>query len=193
MIKFRSNKDNPDYLIWHIRFDGAQLIMGEILPTYVQNELEQMYFDSFEYQNEINRRIIGRELVNEISFRRDSLLGKWLIHNYDQKKIVYEDEFIDYKKVQNALNIAIFECSPIAERIIPLFRQKINGSKEELIKEYDEDVLGYILTHDDFESWISNEEKEAEEYVVFEDGEYSKKVLSTGKKVLEKKNNTKAQ
>jgi len=187
MIKFRSNKDNPDYLIWHIRFDGAQLIMGEILPTYVQNELEQMYFDSFEYQNEINRRIIGRELVNEISFRRDSLLGKWLIHNYDQKKIVYEDEFIDYKKVQNALNIAIFECSPIAERIIPLFRQKINGSKEELKNEYEEELLDYILTHDDFDAWVSEEEKEPTEYFVYEDGEYSKKVLSTGKKVYEKK------
>ena len=154
MIKFRINKDNSEYLMINVKVDGSILIASEILPTFASNELQKMYFDLFQYEKEINTKIICKEYISEVAFPKSSLLGQWLLNNYEQKKIVYEDEFIYYEKVINALNIAIFECSPIAERIIPLFRQKIKGSKEELIKEYDEEILDYILTHDDFEAWI---------------------------------------
>lgn len=186
MIKFRNNKDNPDYLMWNVRVDGGQLVISEILPTYVQNEIEQMYFSSFEYEKNINTRISFRDHIGDIAFPKASLLGQWLLSNYDQKKIVYEDEFVYYTKVINSLNVAMFQDNPISERIIPLFKKKINGPKRDLMKEYDEEVLDYILTHDDFEAWIGEEKKEPTEYFVFEDGEYSKKALVPAKKVLAK-------
>lgn len=186
MIKFRNNKDNPDYLMWNVRVDGGQLVISEILPTYVQNEIEQMYFSSFEYEKNINTRISFRDHIGDIAFPKASLLGQWLLSNYNQKKIVYEDEFVYYTKVINSLNVAMFQDNPISERIIPLFKKKINGPKRDLMKEYDEEVLDYVLTHDDFEAWISEEKKEPTEYFVFEDGEYSKKALVPAKKVLAK-------
>jgi len=189
MITFRNNKDNNEYLMINALVDGGILIVSDNLPTDVLNEIQKMYFELFTFQKELNQnKLIKKTRVDEVAFKRNSLLGQWLMKNYDQKKIIYKDLFIYYEKVVNALNIAIFEDNEIAKKIIPLFKNQVNGDKYDLLKEHDEEVLDYILNCDNFYEKIEGKEKELEEYIVFENGEYKKIVLSTGKKVLEKKN-----
>lgn len=185
MITFKNNKDNHEYLIMNIRTVGGILLFGEILPTFTSLELEKMYFQLPSFEKEIGHH------VSEVTFRKDSLLGNWLMENFDQQKIIYEnscaqlDSYISHEKIENAIAIAILENNKIVDKIIPLFSNNATGDKRQLLEEYEEDVLDYILEHGDFRAWSESANKEIEQYVVFEDGKYSKKLLST-EKVLEK-------
>lgn len=188
MIKFSDNKDNSEYLMINRSLGIGILLVSEITPIAVYNELSQMYFNSHQFESKLpENKVMKNTRADNIAFRKDSLLGIWLLENYDQEKIIYENQFVYYEKVVNALNIALYENNDIADKIMPLFQTRLTGSKKELIKQYEEEVIDYILTHDNFYEWINKDERESVEYIVFENGEYSKKKLSTGK-VLEKIN-----
>ena len=187
MIKFSDNKDNREYLMINSKVDLGILLASNITPIFVYNEIQQMYFNLYQFESKLpENKIMKNTRADNIAFRKDSLLGIWLLENYDQEKIIYENQFVRYEKVVNALNVALYENNKISEKIMPLFQERVNGSKKELIKQYEEEVIDYILTHDNFYEWINRDEKEPVEYIVFENGEYCKKKLSTGK-VLEKK------
>ena len=94
---------------------------------------------------------------------------------------------ITYEKVINAFNIAAFEGNDMTDKILVLFREQACGSKKDLMKKYDENVLDYILEHDSFYGLARTETKiNPQEYLVYEDGKCIKRTLSTEKKVLKK-------
>lgn len=188
MITFKSNKDNNEYLMIDARYSMLTLGQSQKLTGEVLDEANKIFSKLYKFEKENNHIIIS-----EVAIRKDSAIGQYLLKHSNQDDIINEDLFIYYENIVNALNIAIYESCAIAERIIPLFRRKVHGSKEELLKEYDEVVLDYILTHDDFHEWIEPQEKDPTEYIVFEDGEYSKKTLLTNNKVLDKKRKVKTQ
>jgi len=188
MITFKDNKDNNEYIIMNIHIDGGVLVASDILPVLVANEIEKMYLSLPSFEQEIGK------YISEVSFRKDSLLGEWLLNNYNQKKIIYDSKYISVPKIEQAMAISMLECNRIIDKIIPLLNAKVTGDIGELMDVYDKDALNYILEHDNYEEYIyqSNsgryiqKEVDNKEYIVYENGKYSKKELSTEKKVLEK-------
>ena len=116
------------------------------------------------------------------------------IISYDN--IRNEDSFIYFNQIKNAMNIAIYQGNEIYKQIIPLFRNEGSSSKEELAKKYDERILDYILTNDNFDKFLREYEnteeeleKEPTEYVVYENGEFSIQTFYQKQKQYKKENN----
>ena len=176
MIFFERNKENSNYLMIGPKTNlGILLIDDDIeLPQEVKEEVNCMYFDLFSFEKENKTGY-----VSEVAFLKDSVLGKYLIENNGKNGIVNLDLEMTYEKVINAFNISVFEDNPIQQKILPLFKGQVMGTKEDLVKEYDEDVIEYILEHTSFEDYLNgnNGVKNNTTYVVFENGEYTKKSL----------------
>lgn len=184
MINFRTNTDNNDYIIIDAKFDLIALLLSEQdfltvpIPDGLKNEINNMYFSLFEYEKEKKTGYIS-----EISILKNSTLGKFLLSNTDMEEIINEDQVVDYKKVVNAFNIAAFQADAISAEIYPLFCGQIQGNKEELIEQYDEKVLDYILENPSFDIYLEKKNGTYKDviYTVYEDGEYSQKKLSKNK------------
>ena len=169
MIKFKNNQNNSEYLIIDIKVDGGILLASDILPIFPLLELEKMYLDIFVFEKKLDIK------ASEISFRKDSILGKWLLENYDQERIIYDNLYISIEKIEQSILIAIIENNRIVSRIIQLFNDKAVGYKNELLESYEEEVLEYILEHDNYENWLGYNSKENKQSIVFENGLYSTK------------------
>jgi len=187
MIWFKSSKDNDEYLMVDGRYTMMLLGQNQNLTDDEIEEADKIYFGLYEFE-----KLNNNTHVSEIAIRKDSAIGQYLLNNSDSE-IINEDLYIFQEDVKNALLISLYEHDTIYEKIIDLFRAQVGGYKAVLLEQYDESVLDYILTHRDFESWINKEEIKPKEYVVFENGEFSRRVLSTGKKVLEKKDENKSE
>ena len=182
MISFKSNPDNNEYIVIDKYHDIGVLMFTADTPEEVKLESSEIISTLKQYQKNNYLGFIGK-----VTIRKDSYLGQYLISNSDQKRIINEDLLITYIKVINAFNVAAFEGNKILDKILVLFREQASGSKESLMKKYDEDVLDYILEHDSFYGLARTEEKiNAKEYLVYEDGKCTKRTLSTGNKVLKK-------
>ena len=182
MISFKSNPDNQEYIILDKYNDLGVLMFANDVPPEVKQEASEIMTKIREYHK---NNYSG--CLNNIVIRKDSYVGIYLSSHSDQKKIINEDLLITYIKVINAFNVAAFEGNKILDKILVLFREQASGSKESLMKKYDEDVLDYILEHDSFYGLARTEEKiNAKEYLVYEDGKCTKRTLSTGNKVLKK-------
>ena len=187
MINFKSNPDNQEYMILDKYNDIGVLMFAHDAPSEVKQEAAEIMTKIREYhKNNYNG------CLNKIVIRKDSYIGTYLLGHSDQKKIINEDLLITYKKVINAFNVSAFEGNEMSDKILVLFREQASGSKEDLMKKYDEDVLDYILKHDSFYGLARTEEKTSpKEYVVYEDGKCAKRTLSTENKVLKKQKNIK--
>lgn len=182
MISFKSNPDNQEYMILDKYNDIGILMFANDVPVEVKLEASEIMKKIKEYHKS---EYSG--CLNKIVIRKDSYVGTYLISNSDQKKIINEDLLITYIKVINAFNVSAFEGNEMSDKILVLFREQASGSKEALMKKYDEDVLDYILKHDSFYGLARTEEKTSpKEYLVYEDGKCMKRTLSTGNKVLKK-------
>lgn len=174
MISFKTNRYNDEYIMFEVRglfgLGQSQKLAGKIL-----DEANKMFWGIYEFEKENNCGY-----VKEVAIRKDSIMGQYFLNSNDED-ITNEDTYVYEEDIKSALLIAIYDNNPIAERIMPIFRNQIYGYKKELMKLYDEETLDYILTHENFYEWIDKKEKESKEYIVFENGEYCKKKLSTGK------------
>lgn len=97
---------------------------------------------------------------------------------------------IYYVQIIEALKISIFENNEIFNKIIPMFRDQVQGSKEELSKKKDKNILDYISKNDNFEEFLSKQDEDYKEpnveFTVYENGEFSNKILTNNDKVLKK-------
>jgi len=118
MIKFSNNIVNDEYLMIDIHIDGGILLASDILPIFASLELEKMYLNLFSFEKEIGN------YIHEVSFRKNSALGQWLIANCEQQKIIYEENL---KSCQQDKEYIVFENDKYTKR-------KLSDEKKLIIK-----------------------------------------------------------
>lgn len=171
MINFKTVKDNEEYIIFNGKKGLEYLIKDDQIKEKIKVVASSIYFDTFKYENE--NKIPS---ISEIAIRVDSVIGIFLMEN----DLIYSENLIvSYNKIINAFNIAIFENNPIVKSILPLFKNQISGKKDELIGTYSSEVIEYILNNDDFNYYIErlNRTYQPKEYIVYENGEFTKRIL----------------
>lgn len=190
MLKFNRNFYDDNYLMIDVKSDLCSFVTDENLniPCDVKKEAMFIYSDWFSYEE--NLMYEKEKIINhKIAIRCDSNLGGYLLSNFDNVNIINDDLNVSYEKVVSALDIAIFEdkCK-LVNKIMPLFKGRVSGFKSELIGKYDEAVLDYILNNPDYKMYLEKMDYECKEFIVYEDGFYSKKTLGkTNNKVMQKK------
>lgn len=170
MIFIETNKDNSDYLVIG-RFDVAKLVLvdGKV-PNNIKKLADEMYSKIFSFEYEKKKHI------SEISIRKDSEIGGYLLNTNDIK-VVNDDTTVLYEKVVNAFNIAVFDGNAISQQLLPLFRNQISGYRSELIDEYSEETIDYILSNSNFDEHLEKLEEgyvyTPKDYVIYENNEFS--------------------
>lgn len=176
---FKSNKDNNEYLVinHYLVTDLFNSKEKLVIPEEVYQEVRDIYeYDSF-----------------NCNIKKDSLLGQFLISHSNATDIINDDFYISYNKVINALNIALFRDDyKMTNKIMPLFKDQIYGTKEDLQLLYPENVLDYILENDDFSTYLEKENDTYKEQpcVVYENGKFTTKLLNNSRQKVKKKDNT---
>lgn len=143
-LKYKSNKNNNDYIILMDDIIGLRVqALDRNIPDDIQEEIIDMHY-------EINM-LSKSPTFHKIAIRRDSKFGNWIIQNTDGKTIINDDTYISFNKVCSALLSALDEDEEkVSNKIWYLFKERISGTKEELVSKYDEYVLDYILQHSTF-------------------------------------------
>lgn len=184
MVGFRIDKDTPDYITMDRNGLLYLSLKKYIIPNNVYQEVSDMIEDlvSFEYSAKKELEQIDSSYLTSFKIRKESALGQYLIENAGKNEIINESEFIHYSDVVSALNIALFnEEDKTSNKIFPLFKEQISGSKKELLKKFPEWVLNYILENNDFDAYLAkrNQEKPipTKSFVVYEEGEWTIKNL----------------
>jgi len=170
-MMIKTNKDNKEYLTIN-KCNLLVEIGKEHWPYKIRKEINQII--SLLYNAE---RKIG--YIDQFEIRKDSEIGEFLLFCIENGEIQNEDLNIDFEKITNAFNIAVFENNPIAKEILPLFQGREIGKKEELMQRYSEEAINFILENDDFETYLQkiDGKYKIKKYVVYEDGEFCKKDL----------------
>ena len=161
---FYTNKENNDYLMIEKR--DLYLILGMSINEKLYNEVISMIRAIKNYSR--NHEYI---YIHEIGINKDNIVVKFLLNN--TTKIVNNDLVVDISKITNALCISNYENNPILNELISLIRNQVYGNKEVLLKEYNENVINYILNNDDFNYYIKNLKGnyKSKFYIVYENGE----------------------
>ncbi len=178
IIYYKNVPENHDYILINVKHDLLYLIR-EGIPNEIYSELQSIYYGLLQFEQQLQRYI-----SEDIAIRKDSLIGSFILLN--KRTFIPEDE-ITYKKVVNAYNIAVFkEDNHMANKILPLFKERVSGSIEELSKIYSSDILLNILENENFEEYLKMldgkkdktvENKKEKEYVIYENGGYTKRKL----------------
>ncbi len=188
MIRYRIDKETPEYLTMN-RIDLLSLCLHKAEIITFSKELWQeiiiMVNTMYEFEKIAIESHLIDETINTFKIRNESILGKYLIENTDYVEIINENTYINYEDVVAALNIALFDGEDkTSNKIFPLFKEQIFGSKEQLLEKYPEWVLDYILENNDFEKYLAKvnheelpSETEIKDYIVFEDGVWAIKNL----------------
>lgn len=169
MIDIRTNSDNSEYLVIS-RCGVGTLFIEDKVPQEIKKIAKKAYYGIIKFEKE--------KYISEVSIKKDSELGNYLLHTEDIK--VYNDDiYVTYEKVVNSFNIAIFESNPISEKILPLFKKQISGTRNKLLENYDVETIDYILSNPNFCTYLDkiNGEYEADseqnECVVYENDKCS--------------------
>ena len=182
-MKFKTNKDNSNYMMVNVLEDFPGLLLnGELeIPEVVGEEINEIYLRYM--ASKLNKQI-------EVAIPKESLVGEFLLNNYDNKKIINLDEYISYDDIVNAYNIAVYDDNcKMSNRLFFLFKERNSGFVSELKEQKDEKAINYILEHRDFDLYLKKRYNEYEplEYLVYENGEFSSKILFDKEKVKVKK------
>lgn len=180
---FYTNKENENYL----NFSNIDLYMLMVrnTPKSIQNEVSKILSAALKYEKK-NKCSIG-----EMTISKDSVLGSYVVQLND--KNIFSDLIVTHKDITNAFNISVFEDNPIQKEIFPLFKNQISGDVKTLSKQYDENVISYIMKNNDFEYYLKviNGTYKPNEYRVYENGDFNNKKLSRNVKELKLKRNKK--
>ena len=192
MITYKTNPNNREYIITNAKFTCTSLFLIEKdhplekkMSEELRAEINQMYASLFQYEKEQKENVY----ITDVSIKKTSALGKFMIENTDMLQRVNEDCLITYEKVVSAFNTAVFENNLLALEILPLFQAQISGTIEKLSKTYTEDVLTYIVEHPSFETHLEKINGPYEENleIVYENGEYKEKsLISESKETVQK-------
>lgn len=167
---FYTNKENDNYLM--IEKQDLYLILGMDINENLYNEVISMIRATKDYSR--NHKNV---YVEEIGVSKENIVAKFLSNN--TTNIINYDLEVDISKIENALCISIYEKNPISNEIISLFRNQVCGNKNVLSKEYNEDVINYILSNDDFNYYVKNLKGKYNPkfYVIYENGECRERKL----------------
>ena len=176
-MHYRSVEENKDYILVDVKFDIARMTMNEDIEKEVYSELQSIYFKLFSY--ECNNRI--GYIKEPIALRKDSIVGRYILSH--QEICLDDDTDITYKKIVDAYNVATYSKNlKMANKILPLFMGRISGTRDELGDICNLTVLDYILDNGNFDDYLKKLDGKVEnivkEYYVYEDGEYSRRVLA---------------
>lgn len=178
MVNFRTNVDNDEY----VTIDKTNLMMLVVMdetPQEIKDIANDIFVETLVFQK--NNRIT---YISEVELKKDSLIGQYLLQNGMTKKIRNDDLYIYYKDVINAYNIASFENNKIMHLLLCMLRERVEGNTLNLSKKYGKDAVDYISNNKDFNVYLEKLDGtyKTKEYIVYEDGEFSKKVLKTNQK-----------
>lgn len=190
-MHYRSVEENKDYILVDVKFDIARMTMNEDIEKEVYSELQSIYFKLFSY--ECNNRI--GYIQEPIALRKDSIVGRYILSH--PEICINDDTDVTYNKIVNAYNVATFEDNiKMANKILPLFKGRVSGSRNELGDICSLSVLDYILSNGDFKEYLNKKDgtvkNQVNEYLVYEDGEYLKKSLSLEKDKIKVKSSANA-
>lgn len=178
-ITYNEIKENSDYILVGVRFELLTLAL-KFHELEIHPEIVKIIFDMHHKLFEFERQ--EKKYIDYVAIRKDSLIGNYLITHTDGNHVINESRYIDFKKVTDAFNIATLEDNDkMVDLLLPLFKNRESGTFEELEKKYSEELLNYILEHDSLKEYLNEmdgiESSREKEYIIFENGEYSKRVL----------------
>lgn len=179
-MHYRSVEENKDYMLVDVKFDIACMTIKEDIEKDVYSELQSIYFKLFQFERENKRSYIQEP----IAIRKDSLVGQYILSH--PEICINEDFDVTYDKIVNAYSVATFEDNTkMANKILPLFKGRISGSRDELGEVCSLVVLDYILSNGDFKEYLKKKDgilnTQSKEYYVYEDGSYSRRALDSEK------------
>lgn len=178
MVKFRTNIDNDEYITIN-KSDLMILVVMEETPQEIKDLANDIFVETLDFQK--NNRV---PYITEIELRKDSLMGKYLLENGISKKIRNDDLYVYYNDVINSYNIASFERNSVMHLLLCMLRERVEGYTFNLSKKFGSDVINYISNNKNFNVYLEklDGKYKPKEYIVYEDGEFSKKVLKTNQK-----------
>lgn len=181
MIKFREIDD--EYLEYDCLKDNSSLenVEKEVLKEFVKQDLALLNYS----------KTVGKG-ITKLAVRKDSIIGKYLLSCQDEQRVLNASKYIDYDKIVNAFNIAIFSSDLETSKLIyPLFINKEEGTYKTLSDKYDLTTLNYILDNPSFKTYLKRDDSTSEtKYrVVYEDDRCFLKEFRTRTKTLVKSNN----
>ena len=190
-MKFRTNKDNKNYIMVNIeKIDELlSLVVTDTIdvPEDIREEATHIIrVSSSHNMNQLN----NPNSIKEVAIKKSSNIGQYLLLNTDFENIINEDEYIYYKDIVHALDIAIFEDNcKLSNKISRLFREQARGTKQDLYEIYNPEVVDYIKEHNDFNTYLLkfNGEYQPRKYFVYEDNDIVHKKLYKKEKTLIKK------
>ena len=170
-VHYKSVKTNDEYITIPVKRTGLSLFLidDERVNSDVYKELQSVYYGILNFEKEQ-----GIYINDDISIKKSSLLGSFILSH--PESFINDDTDVTYKKIVNAYSVATFEDNTkMANKILPLFKGRISGRKEELADVCDLKVLDFILKNGDFDEYLNNldgKEKTPRRYIVYEDGKY---------------------
>lgn len=178
MINFKTNIDNNEYITiarYYLTFISAT----KEYPEDIKNKALEIFSDSlsFERKNKLT-------YTNEITIHKNSLLATFLLENTNNNVIRNDDLYVYYEDIINAFNIAAFENNQIMHLLLGMLRKRVEGNALELSKKYGNEVIEYISNNKDFKVYLEKLDGtyKPKEYIVYEEGEFSKRTLATKEK-----------
>lgn len=170
-IHYKSAKNNDEYITIPVKFGLSLFLVDDEkrVSSDVYKELQSAYFGLFQFEKEQ-----GVYIKDDVALRKDSILGRFILSH--PENFIDEDTDVTYKKIVNAYSVATFEDNTkMANKILPLFKGRVSGRKEELADICDLRVLDFILNNGDFDKYLDNLDGKVEQpkkYVVYEDDKY---------------------
>lgn len=170
-VRYKSVKTNDEYITIPVKINGLSLFLvdDERIDLAVYEELQSVYFGLFTFAKKQ-----GIFINDDVALRKDSILGRFILSH--PENFIDEDTDVTYKKIVNAYSVATFEDNTkMANKILPLFKGRVSGRKEELADICDLRVLDFILNNGDFDKYLDNLDGKVEQpkkYVVYEDDKY---------------------
>lgn len=154
------NKNNDDYIVLEDDIINLRILAAQRnFPNDLCDEILNIHLSM------INSKL---DSFHKIAIKKDSRLGRYLIQNSDEKK----PDYISCKKVQGALLISLYKGDEkVSNKIWHMFKDDIEGFKEDLAPTTKEYVLDYILknpSYDEYKKTLGFEEKKVEKHIVDE-------------------------
>lgn len=180
MIRFKEIDD--EYLEYDCLKDNSSLenVEKEVLQEFVKQDLALLNYS----------KTVGRG-ITKLTVRKDSIIGRYLLSCQDEQRVLNTSKYIDYDKIVNAFNVAIFSNDLETSKLIyPLFINKEEGTYKTLSDKYDLTTINYILDNPSFKAYLERDDStlETKYRVVYEDDRCFLKELKPKNKTLVKSN-----
>lgn len=182
---YKCIKEDEKYILVDIRTSLGIAISNDGIADEIKLEMGKIYTSLFNFERE-NK--CGH--LSDVLLSKNSVVGQYIVSHPDM--FSDDSKYISYEKVVNAFNIAIYEDNAkMSNKIMPLFKGMYSGYKDELLEQglANENILDYILIHDDFYEYLEKKNGEYIEknYLVYDevkDDYFSLKYIN-GEKILE--------